>query len=291
MKVLAIDIGGTKVATAIMDRDLNLSDRKQIASVNNNTPETFSKFIKTILDQYDPESYDGIAIGTTGTVHEGRINCLTPTSIGALMDFPFIDTFREFIKDKPITAINDAQAATLAEYSRAKIPNMCFITISTGVGGGFIINDRLYRGHTSLAGHIGHTLIRMPSPVKQIYGDYAIVEDIASGTAIAKATKDWDTPCDTATVFKLAVAGDQKAITVVDNAAQAIATLIAGLVVSNDIHDYFLGGSVALNTHLPQLIESKLKEMPKQYHARLHMAHFTQDAVLVGAAQYFYQNY
>lgn len=291
MKVLAIDIGGTKIATAIIDENLNITNRQQMVSASNNTPETFTKEIHELIAQFDPNDYDGVAIGTAGTVHNGMLTCLTPTSIGPLNNFPFTKTFQEAAHGKPVLALNDAQAATWAEYTHAKKPNMGFVTVSTGVGGGFIINDDIHIGATSLAGHIGHMLVRMPSPVKQIYGEYALVEDIASGTAIAKATLGWEKPCTTAEVFALQKQGDARADQVVKNAVVTIATMIASLVVANDIHDFYLGGSVAIHTDFIQQVQAEINKMPPQYHAQLFPAHFSQDAVLIGAADYYFKRF
>lgn len=288
MKVLAIDIGGTKVATALIDDQLNITERKQIASQRNHTPASFEKYFADVVGQYDPATYDGIAIGTAGVVHEGIYTALTPTSVGHLDGMKFVEIFERLGGGKPLTVLNDAQAATWAEHLQAKKPNMCFITVSTGVGGGFVLNDEIVLGSHSMAGHVGHTLVRMQSPVKQVYGEFCTVEDVASGTAIAKATQNFPIPFSTAEVFEQQKLGNKDCDAIVKRAVEAIAQLVASIVVSNDIRDFYLGGSVAIYTDFIAQVQGVIDQMPAHYHARLYPAHFGQDAVLVGAADYFF---
>ncbi|MFC6276912.1 ROK family protein [Psittacicella hinzii] len=289
MKVLAIDIGGTKVASALIDNNLNITERKQFASKNDHTEQTFEEFFVQVLAEYNPNDYVAIAIGTAGIVNKGIFTCLTKTSIGYLDNFKFNEMFERISGGKPVVALNDAQAATYAEYCTAQIPNMCFITVSTGVGGGFILQDDILLGAASRAGHIGHMLIKTPSAVKQIWGDYAIVEDIASGTAIAAATKSWEKPLTTKEVFEGQEAGDPECDAIVKGAVEAIAQMIANIVISYDIQDFFLGGSVALHTNFISQVEKAIASMPEQYHARLYKAQHGADAGLIGAAAYYFR--
>ncbi|RIY35089.1 ROK family protein [Psittacicella gerlachiana] len=288
MKVLAIDIGGTKVATAIIDNNLNIEKRLQFESRNDHTPTIFEEFFTDIISHYDAKEYDAIAIGTAGIVNKGIYTCLTKTSIGELDGLEFIDLFKRISGGKPVVALNDAQAATYAEYCTAQLSNMCFVTVSTGVGGGFILNDDILLGEDCRAGHIGHMLIKTSSPVAQIWGDYAKVEDMASGRAIAAATKDWDKPLTTAEVFEGQANGDQRCDAIVKAAAEAIAQMVANIVISYDIQDFFLGGSVSYYTNFIDQVQELVNSMPDQYHARLHRAAHGQDSVLVGSAQYYF---
>lgn len=289
MKVLAIDIGGTKTATAIIDEQLNITNRKQLPSRNDHTQATFEEFYTQVINQYQPDEFDAIAIGTAGIVgHDGVYTCLTKTSVGELDGLKFIEMFKRISGgEKPVVALNDAQAATYAEFCTAQLENMCFITVSTGVGGGFILKNDIVLGDEARAGHIGHCLVKVKSPVKQIWGDYALVEDVASGRAIAAATKDWEKPLTTEEVFAGQKAGDPGCDQIVKNAAEAIAQLIANIVISYDIQDYYLGGSVAFYTDFIEQVQAMVDSMPVQYHARLHRAAHGQDSVLIGAAQYY----
>ncbi|RIY32128.1 hypothetical protein CKF54_05310 [Psittacicella hinzii] len=288
MKVLSIDIGGTKVATALIDNNLNITKRLQFTSRNDHTPEIFEEFFKDIMANYDASEYEAIAIGTAGIVNKGIYTCLTKSSIGELDGLEFVDLFKRLSGGKAVVALNDAQAATYAEYCTAQISNMCFVTVSTGVGGGFIINDDILLGADSRAGHIGHMLVKTKSPVAQIWGDYAKVEDVASGRAIAAATKDWERPLTTAEVFAGQLEGNPACDAIVKNAAEAIAQMIANIVISCDIQDFVLGGSVSYYTNFISQVKELLDSMPEQYHARLYPAAHGQDSVLVGAAQYYF---
>ncbi len=87
---------------------------------------------------------------------------------------------------------------------------MMFVTVSTGVGGGIILNKKLLVGQRGLAGHIGHTLSD-PHGVLCGCGRRGCVESVASGTAIGAETLGWKQPVSAATVFDMAQQGDAQA--------------------------------------------------------------------------------
>ena len=90
------------------------------------------------------------------------------------------------------------KAAAYAEYQLQNpddVQNFTFITVSTGVGGGLILNHRLLTEPNGIAGHIGHTLADPNGPVCGC-GRRGCVEAIASGRAIEAVSSQWDDPCD-----------------------------------------------------------------------------------------------
>ena len=158
-----------------------------------------------------------------------------------------------------------------------------FITVSTGVGGGLILNHRLLTEPNGIAGHIGHTLADPNGPVCGC-GRHGCVEAIASGRAIEAVSSQWDDPCDPKEVFARFRHNDEKATALVTRSAQAIANLIADLKIGLDMQKVVVGGSVGLADGYLPLVQSLLSELPAVYHCELESAKFGQDAGLIGAA-------
>ena len=158
-----------------------------------------------------------------------------------------------------------------------------FITVSTGVGGGLILNHRLLTEPNGIAGHIGHTLADPNGPVCGC-GRRGCVEAIASGRAIEAVSSQWDDPCDPKEVFARFRQNNEKATALVTRSAQAIANLIADLKIGLDMQKVVVGGSVGLAEGYLPLVQSLLSELPAVYHCELESAKFGQDAGLIGAA-------
>ena len=153
-RCLALDIGGTKIASAIV-KNGEIEQRKQISTPQDDAAQA---------------------------MHQTALN---PKNLGGLAQFPLKDSIAQHT-DKPIGLLNDVQAAAYAEYQLQNpddVQNFTFITVSTGVGGGLILNHRLLTEPNGIAGHIGHTLADPNGPICGC-GRRGCVEAIASGRAI-----------------------------------------------------------------------------------------------------------
>lgn len=145
MSTLAIDIGGTKVALGLVQNG-ELIERAQLA-----TPETtcVQEFASQILLQCPSwiHQVTQIGISTTGWVKPEGITSINPDTLAFPQPFPLHQEI-EAQTDKPVAILNDAQAAAWYEYRSLKTPvnNMAYITVSTGVGGGLVLNGQLYKG-------------------------------------------------------------------------------------------------------------------------------------------------
>ncbi|EPS5594057.1 ROK family protein [Cronobacter sakazakii] len=158
MNVLAIDIGGTKLAAATVDASLRITGRREIPTPASKTPQALSAALETLLSPLKAYA-DRVAIAATGVIHHGVLTAMNPDNLGGLAHFPLTETVSQ-MTGLPCLAVNDAQAAAWAEYHARKdmMSEMVFITVSTGVGGGVIIHGQLQTGQSGLAGHFGHTL-------------------------------------------------------------------------------------------------------------------------------------
>lgn len=282
---LAIDVGGTKIAAALVTLkggEAVVRDRVQIHTPQNPSAEALDSALAQILTQFQGR-FDKVSVASTGIIQNGILTALNPKNLGNLAFFPLEKSVAKHT-DKPIVLLNDAQAAGCAEYlHNDDVDNFAFITVSTGVGGGLILNRKLFTGRNGVAGHIGH-MVADPNGEPCGCGRVGCVEAIAAGRAIARDAAKWDTPCEPPEVFERFRQGDLQAVALVEKSAKAIANLIADLAIGLDIERVALGGSVGLAEGYLPLVQQFLAEMPEIYRPDIVPAKYAQDAGLIGAA-------
>lgn len=283
MRCLALDIGGTKIASALVV-DGKVEQRQQIATPQTDVVNAMHNTLRDIVQQYQGQ-FDYVAVASTGIINRGILTALNPKNLGGLAEFPLKESIARHT-DKPIGLLNDVQAAACAEYKdedKSAVQNFVFISISTGVGGGIILEQRLLTEPNGVAGHIGHTLADPNGPVCGC-GRVGCVEAVAAGRAIEAVSSQWEEPCSPKEVFALFRQNDEKATALVQQSAKAIAQLIADMVIGLDIQKVMLGGSVGLADGYLPLVQHYLSQMPSVYHCKVEHARFGQDAGLIGAA-------
>ncbi|MBV6539992.1 N-acetylmannosamine kinase [Ursidibacter maritimus] len=282
---LAIDVGGTKIAAALVtlkDKEAQVAQRIQIHTPQNPSAEALDDALAQVLQTFQGQ-FDKVSVASTGIIQNGILTALNPKNLGNLAFFPLEQSIAKHT-DKPITLLNDAQAAGCAEFLRQDdVDNFAFITVSTGVGGGIILNRKLFTGTNGVAGHIGHSLAD-PNGEPCGCGRVGCVEAIAAGRAIARDAAKWENPCEPPEVFNRFRQGNPEAVALVDKSAKAIAHLIADLKINLDIQRIALGGSVGLAEGYLARVEYFLSQMPEIYRPNIVLAHYAQDAGLIGAA-------
>lgn len=222
--IIGVDIGGTQIRAASFDADLNMLDRaNQLTQPEQGSDAVTERIIETIrqVTPEDPGQLEGIGIGIPGPL-DARAGVVLNTPNLPFEDYPI----RQIVKDAFGGAVhvgNDADVAALGEYTLGAgkdVDNLIYLTISTGIGGGIIVNGKPYIGN-GLAGELGHMIM---DPSGQIGGLARIgdIEDIASGTAISFYARDRISKGEESILSEM-VAGDLDAITarhVGDAAAQ-----------------------------------------------------------------------
>ncbi|WP_386692492.1 MULTISPECIES: N-acetylmannosamine kinase [unclassified Lonepinella] len=283
MRCLALDIGGTKIAAALVENN-QIQQRQQITTPQDDAANAMHQALATLVQQYIGQ-FDYVAVASTGIINNGILTALNPKNLGGLAEFPLKDSIARHT-DKPIFLLNDVQAAACAEYQHVdskEVPNFAFIVVSTGVGGGIILNGELQTGPNGVVGHIGHSLAD-PNGEMCGCGRRGCVEAVAAGRAIERDAQKWDTPCTPKEVFALFRKNDEKATALVHRSAKAIANLVADLVISLDIQHVVIGGSVGLAEGYLPLVQQYMHAMPHFYHCKLSTAEYAGDAGLIGAA-------
>lgn len=283
MTTLAIDIGGTKLAAALVDDAQNLLERRELPTPASKTPDALRDALQTLVEPLFPRA-TRVAIASTGIIRDGVLLAINPLNLGGLLNFPLTKTL-EAITGLPTLAVNDAQAAAWAEYYalHGDYRDMVFLTVSTGVGGGVISNGKLIAGTGGLAGHLGHTLADPNGPMCGC-GRRGCVEAIASGRGIAAAAEGELAGCDAKTIFTRAGQGNEQATQLIHRSAHTLARLIADVKATTDCQCVVIGGSVGLAEGYLAQVETYLAQEPAVYQVTLQSAHYRHDAGLLGAA-------
>ncbi|EDV0071420.1 ROK family protein [Salmonella enterica subsp. enterica] len=286
MNTLAIDIGGTKLAAALINAQHEVLQRIEITNPSNDSPEALKQALAQLVEPYQRKA-QRVAIASTGIIDKGILTALNPDNLGGLNQFP-LQTIIENLTGLPCVVLNDAQAAAWAEYCHlaTHFKHVTFITVSTGVGGGIVINGELLTGPHAFAGHIGHTQADPNGPLCGC-GRVGCVEAIASGRAIAAGARQELEGKNAREIFTEARSGHPQAQQLVARSAQAICQLIANLKALLDTECVVLGGSIGLAQGYRQEVEQQLAILPAAFHVPIYSAHYQHDAGLMGATLWY----
>lgn len=282
--ILAMDIGGTKIAAALMQDGAVISEQK-LPTPSSGVQKDLTVVLSRLIEPHLSE-VEAIAVASTGLIRNGVLTAVNPRNLGGLNEYP-LQAELEKLSGKPVLVLNDAQAAAWGEYKALKQPvnNMAFVTVSTGVGAGLVVNGQLLQGDGGFAGHAGHTVIA-PSGPKCGCGRQGCVEAVASGTAIGVlGSKVLGRELRSEDVFELFRKGNSQATTVVNDSARAIAELLANMKALLDIDVAVIGGSVGLAEGYLQRIKHYMDLMPSLYRMPLITANLGAQAGIIGAAQ------
>jgi len=282
--LLAFDIGGTKVAAARVE-DGVIRERRQYPMADD--PAGFAHVIERLTEGWAAPLR--VAVCTTGYIDAGRVHSVNLDIIRFCDGFALADLLQARFAC-PINLINDGQAAGWGEYvarrARAAAPaNLLFITLSTGVGGGLVLDHRLRVGPHGLAAHVGHAGVRLQAldGVSACgCGRSGCLEMIASGTALARqATALYGRPVSSAELFALA-ASEARAESIIAHAASAVAEAISGFHMIVDLQEVVIGGSVGLANGMLERIGAALSDLPLRAAPVLSAARQGGDAGLTG---------
>ncbi|MFF9316245.1 ROK family protein [Streptomyces sp. NPDC014748] len=298
----ALDIGGTKIAGALVDETGLIERRIELPTPAMESTTRLASTVDAVIDELatDPAwaAVRGLGIASAGPV-DTAAGTVSPVNIPAWREFPLVDSVGAHPKlcdgIEPVL-LGDAVAVAAAEHwhGAAKgIDNALCMVVSTGVGGGFVLNGRLHPGPSGNAGHIGHVSVDMDGPPCAC-GARGCLEGYASGTAIVRHALriGWAPPQGTkATAAAVAVAaraGEERALAAYDRSARALAAAIAGSAALLEIQMAVIGGGVAqagdtLFTPLRRHLRS-FAVLDFARHIEVRPAVLGRDAGLVGAA-------
>jgi len=194
---IGIDLGGTKIITALVDTEGRIISRDYRETEAARGPAAvMARMIDAASRVMNGGGVAAAQISGVGVAAPGPIDAksgmvTTPPNLPGWRSVPL----RQWIQDElglPTALENDANAAALAEHrfgAGRRTKHMIYVTASTGIGGGFILNGELYNGATGGAGEIGHMTI-LPQGPHCGCGNRGCLEALASGRAIAREARE-----------------------------------------------------------------------------------------------------
>lgn len=232
--VLAVDIGGTKVAVGVVDPGGRVLGQRRGPSQAADEEALFALVVglaRQVLEEHgQPVSVCGV--GSGGPSRDNH-RLLSPLNIAVWRDFPLRDRLSDAL-GLPVAVDNDAKALALAEGwvgGAVGVDNYLAMVVSTGIGGGIVLNGRLLDGADGNAGHIGHIFVAEDGRADAA-GAVGLLEGQASGTAIADLLNGV-APADAPSEMRRRVG------TLVGRGVGSVANLL-------DLRLAVVGGSVAL---------------------------------------------
>ena len=186
--ILAVDVGATKLAAARVTSDGVIKKRSSTPTESRNGEELFQKLISLSEEVLEGTEVDGCGVGSAGPMTNNGEE-ISPLNIPQWRNFPLRSKLSEAL-GIPVALDNDAKAIALGEGwvgAASGHKNYLAMVVSTGIGGGFVIDGKLLDGEMGNAGHIGHINVDPDGPLCAC-GSSGCLEAVASGGAIEKET-------------------------------------------------------------------------------------------------------
>lgn len=302
MAIVAIDFGGTRLRAGHFDNQLNVLARAETATLAHESQDAVIERIIRLGRQVWPARDEVMAIGISAPCPNAFTGIISHAAvIPHWHNVPLASIVSNAFGGVPVYMENDANLGALAEYHRGAAQGAdpaVYMTISTGIGGGLVVDGRLFTGRHGLAIEPGHTKYRGTD------GKIYSLQDFASGPGIARLAKlrlaESDQPSllrhepelTGKIVGEAAQAGDALALAVIEEAGWWLGLGLVNVVHMVNPEAVVLGGSVVIR--LADLILSPARRILAEYVVDpgfyddhlLRLAYLDDDVCLVGAAFY-----
>ncbi len=198
MNLVGIDVGGTKILGVRADERGTVLDEVRVATRAERGVDALIERVARVIEKHmPPEGAAGIGIAMPGPLTHVKGEVYNPPNLPGWDNVPLVKLLRERLAladSVPLVLVNDANAAALGEYvygagsERAlgrRIYNLVYFTISTGIGGGIIVDGALLTGAQGYAAEMGHMVVDAFGRMCNC-GNIGCFEAMASGTALAR---------------------------------------------------------------------------------------------------------
>ena len=282
---IAVDLGGTKLAVARFKHGA-LIDRHEEPTKNRASAQELVDQIVTLIQRVNVQADDTIGVAVTGRVDQlGRWYAVNSSTLSAANRIPLQHILTQRL-DQSCVVLNDAVAGALAEYQLGAgigCQRLLYLTVSTGVGAGIILDGMPLSSPHGLAGHAGFMSSRFATQVCGC-GREATVESIASGNAIAQVAHQLGhSGLSAKDVFERHYSGQKWATEIIQTSARAIAELCSDLVSLLEIELVVLGGSIGQLEWYRKQVETCVNTQPTLFRAPVRTASLGHTSVLIGA--------
>lgn len=312
-RVVAVDLGGTQIRVAVCDaRGQILRRRAEASRAEQGIEAVFARIVANIRALMDAGTrVRGIGVGVPGTTDPFAGVILEAPNIGGIREFPMKARLENEFR-VPTRVGNDANLAALGEQrfgAGRGVANLIYVTISTGIGGGIIANNRLFLGARGLAGEVGHQTLQADGQ-RCNCGNIGCLETLAAGPALERAARaalragrasqlhalcgDAPARLTGALIAQAARAGDALARELFERVGFYIGLGLVSLQHNFDTELFVLGGGVAI--HAWDLLFPTLQRTFAEYAmpsmrrgVRIVPAQLGDDAGLLGAAVWVHE--
>lgn len=270
---LAIDIGGTKILAALVEGNKVIAANTVATSRSDGPDDWIAQAAELASDWRGDYTICGVTV--TGVVHDGQWSAMNPGTLNIPGKYPLAQRIAA-VFDVPATLCNDAQAAAWGEYcfGAGHQQDCVFLTISTGIGGGAVVNGKLLQGQSGIGGHFGLLLSE----------NGTLLEDTASGSWIAREADRKGHSVQAPDVFAAAENGEIWANELIDQSATRIARLCHNLQLIFDPAVIVIGGGVGLAPGFLPRVQTQLMALPDRITPSLARAALGANAGVLGIA-------
>lgn len=244
--VLALDFGGTKIAAALVDPRGSV-----VRSARVPTPtDPWDAVVSLVSSVVDGVSVAGVGIASAGPV-DTVAGTVSPINVPTWQAFPLRSSMAALFPGVPVELAGDGVCMALGEHRHGAgrgSGNMVGLVVSTGVGGGLVLDGRPFGGRTGNAGHIGHIVVEADG-LPCTCGGRGCVETVAGGPRMVSWARraGWQAPdhADAALLAAAALAGEKIPLEAFERAGHAVGMAIAGTAAVCDLELAVIGGGVA----------------------------------------------
>lgn len=301
--VLALDVGGTKLAAAVFDDHVRTLGRSRVPTPAGHDAEVLYEALLACCvaamrnADVTPGDLAGVGVSCGGPMvwPEGEVS---PLNLPAWRGFPLRRRLLAEFGVTPVLVHNDAVGVAVGEHWKGAgsgTRNLLGMTVSTGVGGGLIVDGRLYHGASGNAGHVGHVVVEPDGPAC-VCGGRGCLEAVASGpnTVRRALSEGWEPPAgrpaDGVALAATASAGDPVAARNLARAGRGVGVAVASCAALLDLEVVVIVGGFSKSG--PPFWEPL--QAAFQQHARMEFAaacrvvpgKLMDDAPLLGAAAF-----
>lgn len=306
MHSIGIDIGGTKIAGALVDANGNILQESKVPSPADSADGLLAAVVDLVQDLSLNRSILGVGVAAAGFIDAAAANVIYAPNLNWRNE-PLKNRLQSKI-DFPVVIENDANAAGWAEYRYGAgrgYKHMTMLTIGTGVGGAIIVDGRVLRGGFGVAGELGHMRV-VPDGLPCGCGQNGCLESYGSGTALLKSARALANSADPvgarlreleatagelsgAQVYQAIIEGDPGALRLLEQLGTHLGRAIASLSAILDPEVVVIGGGVSAAGELllGPIRDAYQRNLPARGfrpELELKVAELINDAGVVGAA-------
>lgn len=247
---LAVDIGATKIALALVDQSLNLMNPTEFLISGHSSESLWGEIehrASTLISLYTGDVI-GVGIGSAGPINVST-GTISPVNISVWRDFPIVEKMKSTFSLQNVSLRGDATAFTHAEHALGAgrgLTNLLGMVVSTGVGGGLVINNRIFLGESGNASFVGHQSINNDGELCTC-GRRGCVEMYSSGPRMVLNAQalGWQGGTTFIDLAESARRGEYAAAEAINQGTRALAIGIVNTLAGLDIQHVVIGGGVS----------------------------------------------